>query len=131
MEVFVSHINDNWRLYSLFVFLLSCLALFWLSKYFATKTELADHKDALDAHKVAFDAHKLEHYKLRDTVKTIDSHLAHLPDAKESQALREELALTRGRLEGVDTLLKQILNNQNMLFENELRGSNMGKNNGN
>ena len=62
--------------------------------------------------------------RLRDQVMKIDNHLSHLPTAKESQELREELALTRGRLEGLEPLLNQILNNQNMLLENELRSSN-------
>lgn len=126
METLLIHVNENWRVYALLIFLLGCLAIFWLSKYFATKADVAAHKKELDDHKTDFAKHKLEHYRLRDTVNAIDSHLSHLPDAKESQALREELAATRGRLQGVDTLLKQILNNQNMLLENELRGANTG-----
>ena len=40
--------------------------------------------------------------------------------------MREEMALLRGRLEGMEPLFKNVLNNQNMLFENELRGAQSG-----
>jgi hypothetical protein len=140
MEHVIGHINDNWKFYGLVMFLLSCLLIFWLSKYFATKDELkshksenakslADHQLALDMHKEKFTQHQLEHYKLRDTVNAIDGHLKHLPTAKEAQQSREAMANLQGRLEGMEPLFKQILNNQNMLIENELRNAKNGEKN--
>jgi hypothetical protein len=128
MEQLIGHLNDNWRVYGLLIFLLSCLALFWLSKYFATKKDLAEHKAAFEKHRTKFETHQVEHYKLRDVVNAIDGHIKHLPTAKESQQSRETMAKLEGRLEGMEPLFKQLLNNQNMLLENELRGANNGEN---
>lgn len=133
MEQLITHINDNWKFYGLVMFLLSCLLIFWLSKYFATKEELIKHKAStnaeLKAHRDKFQAHQIEHYKLRDTVNAIDGHLKHLPTAKEAQQSREAMAKLQGRLEGMEPLFKQILNNQQMLIENELRSAKNGEKN--
>lgn len=133
MDHVISHINDNWKFYSLISFMLGCLLIFWLSKYFATKEELIKHKASTEAEleiqRTKFQAHQIEHYKLRDTVNTIDGHLKHLPTAKEAQQSRESMANLQGRLEGMEPLFKQILNNQNMLIENEIRGSKTGDKN--
>lgn len=135
MEQVITHINDNWKFYGLVMFLLSCLLIFWLSKYFATKEELIKHKASTDAELKAqrekFQAHTLEHYKLRDSVNAIDIHLKNLPTAKESAQSREAMAKLQGRLEGMEPLFKSILNNQQMLIENELNGAKGDKNNGN
>lgn len=126
MEQVVSHLNDNWKIYSFFVSVMLMAGLYWLSKYFATKTELAAHvnsqEERLKLNELKFKDHQIEHYKLRDKVHEIDSHVKHLPSAGESAALREEIARLNGRLEGMEPLFKQVLNNVNILFENELRG---------
>ena len=127
MDQLITHLNDNWKIYSMIMFLLGCLLIFWLSKYFATKEELIKHKASTDAELKAqrdkFQAHQIEHYKLRDTVHAIDSHLKHLPTTKEAQQSREAMARLEGRLEGIEPLFKQILTNQQMLIENELRAN--------
>ncbi|WP_416305196.1 DUF2730 family protein [Neptunicella sp. SCSIO 80796] len=127
MDAVVNHISENWRFYTVVTFILAAAALFWLSKYFATKKDLEEHKAAFAKHQASFTAHKLEHYKLRDMVNAIDGHVKHLPTAKESQQSRETMAKLEGRLEGMEPLFKQILNNQNMLLENELRGVTSGE----
>ena len=55
-------------------------------------------------------------------VREIDGHVKHLPTSQQSQALREQMARLEGRLESVEPMFKQILNQYNMLVENELRG---------
>jgi hypothetical protein len=129
MEQVITHINDNWKFYGLVMFLLSCLLIFWLSKYFATKADLAKHQAEFNSHKEKFTKHQLEHYKLRDTVNSIDTRLDNLPTAKEAQQSREAMAKLQGRLEGMEPLFKQILNNQQMLIENELRNTKVGDKN--
>ena len=115
MEEVVSNINENWRLYTLAVSLLGIAALWWLSRYFASKKDF-------EAHVKSFNLHKQEHYHLRDLVREIDGHVKHLPTSQQSQALREQMARLEGRLESVEPMFKQILNQYNMLVENELRG---------
>ena len=123
MEALLLHVNENWRVYTLLIFLVGCLAIFWLSKYFATKKDFAEHKSAFIAHRDKFEKHQIEHFRLRDTVHAIDAHLKHLPSSKESQKLSEQLAKMEGRLEGLEPLFKSMLNNQSMLIQNELDGS--------
>ncbi|HAD90932.1 MULTISPECIES: DUF2730 family protein [Alteromonas] len=126
MEQVFSHLNDNWKIYSFFGAVLAMAGLYWLSKYFATKKELEAHvisqEERFKLNELKFKDHQIEHYKLRDKVHEIDSHVKHLPSAGESAALREEIARLNGRLEGMEPLFKQVLNNVNILFENELRG---------
>jgi hypothetical protein len=55
-------------------------------------------------------------------VHEIDGHVKHLPSAQDSHLLRETMAKLEGRLEGMEPLFKQLLNNDKMLIENELRG---------
>ncbi|MAG77452.1 MAG: hypothetical protein CL811_11900 [Colwelliaceae bacterium] len=126
MEHVFSHLNSNWKIYALFASILLMAGLYWLSKYFATKKEFEDHVSKQEArfkeNELKFKSHQVEHYQLRDLVHEIDGHVKHLPSARESAALREEIARLNGRLEGMEPLFKQVLNNVNILFENELRG---------
>lgn len=122
MDDVFNHVNNNWRFYTVLIVLLGAAALFWLSKYFATKKDLQEHAKQFDIHKLKFDAHQEQHYRLRDEVIEIKNHVKHLPTAEESASLREEMARLNGRLEGMEPLFKQVLNNVNLLVENELRG---------
>lgn len=124
MDAVLVNINTNWRFYSVCLVILSFAILYWLSRYFATKKDLDAHVKALNAQKEKFEQHQKEHYQLRDLVYAIDGHVKHLPSAAESQQLREQMARLEGQLEGMKPLMKQLLNNDNMLFENELRGEN-------
>lgn len=119
---FIDHVNKFWRFYSLLIAITGFALLWWLSKYFATKKELDAHAQNLELHKQDFKKHKADHYRLSDMVNKIDHHVQNLPTSQDSQALRETMARLEGRLESVEPMFKQILNQYNMLLENELRG---------
>lgn len=126
MDDLINHINTNWRFYALIAAILAAAGLFWLSKYFATKKDFEAHtqsvRERFKSNEDKFKSHQLEHYKLRDMVQQLDSHVKYLPTAQDSQLLRESMARLEGRLESVEPMFKQILNQYNMLVENELRG---------
>tara|TARA_B100002003_G_scaffold183719_1_gene171936 strand:- start:850 stop:1239 length:390 start_codon:yes stop_codon:yes gene_type:complete len=126
MDDIINHINTNWKFYTIVIAILGAAGLFWLSKYFATKKDLEAHtisvRERFDTNEAKFTKHQLEHYKLRDMVNELDGHVKYLPTAQDSQALRESMARLEGRLESVEPMFKQILNQYNMLVENELRG---------
>ncbi|MGQ8367118.1 DUF2730 family protein [Glaciecola sp. 1036] len=122
MDILLTHINEHKFVYTMLLTLMGFAALWWLSRFFATKKELQEQREAIERHQFEFGLHKKEHFQLREMVLEINSHIKHLPTAAETAAMKEEMALLRGRLEGTEPLLKQILNNQNILIENELRG---------
>lgn len=122
MDVLFAHINANKFIYALLISVATAALLYWLSRYFATKKELEKHIAIFELHRQDFRSHQGEHYSLRDTVLMLDNTVKHLPTAAESNAMREEMASLRGKLEGTEPLFKQILQNQNLLIENELRG---------
>tara|TARA_R100000687_G_scaffold51608_2_gene41195 strand:- start:101339 stop:101761 length:423 start_codon:yes stop_codon:yes gene_type:complete len=137
VDALIVHITENKFFYSMLLVVLGAAALWSLSRYFATKKELIEHKELLEQHweannikmenhRIEFTAHKQSHFALRDMVVDINSNLKHLPNATQTALMREEMALLRGRLEGMEPLFKNVLNNQNMLFENELRGAQSG-----
>jgi hypothetical protein len=63
MGLVMAHINENWRIYTILLSILACAALFWLSKYFATKKDFVEHKNSveksLDGQRVALESHKI------------------------------------------------------------------------
>jgi len=126
MDDIINHINTNWKFYTIVIAILGAAGLFWLSKYFATKKDLEAHtisvRERFESNEAKFKSHQLEHYQLRDTVQKLDIHVTNLPTAQDSQALRETMARLEGRLESVEPMFKQLLNQYNMLLENELRG---------
>lgn len=126
MDDFINHVNTNWKFYTFLIAILGAAGLFWLSKYFATKKDLEAHtisvRERFESNESKFKSHQLEHYQLRDTVQKLDIHVTNLPTAQDSQALRETMARLEGRLESVEPMFKQLLNQYNMLLENELRG---------
>ena len=126
MDDIINHINTNWKFYTIVIAILGAAGLFWLSKYFATKKDLEAHtisvRERFEMNEAKLTKQQLEHYKLRDIVNELDVHIKYLPTAQDSQALRESMARLEGRLESVEPMFKQILNQYNMLVENELRG---------
>ena len=137
MDDVIQHISDNWKFYAVLIAILGAAGLFWLSKYFATKKDLEAHtisvrerfennetsvRERFEMNEAKLTKQQLEHYKLRDIVNELDGHIKYLPTAQDSQALRESMARLEGRLESVEPMFKQILNQYNMLVENELRG---------
>lgn len=121
MEHAAEHLNANWRIYMALFSLGSFAALYWLTKYFATRKELEQHRVDFSNHLMRFQEHEQDHRRLRDLVHEIKSDLKNLPTAKESAKLRETMAQLSGRLEGLDPILKTLLNNDNMLLESGLR----------
>lgn len=122
MDAFMIHFEANKYFYSLIFTVAGFALLWWLSRYFATKKEFLEQSAKNTLLQASFEAHQKEHYKLRQLVLEIDGHIKHLPSSAEISLMREEMALLRGRLEGVEPMFKQILTNQNILIENELRG---------
>lgn len=122
MNQIIAHLDQNYRVYLVFITVFSFALLYWLSRYFATKSDFKRHDERIELNEKRFVEHQLEHYKLRDLVHEIDSHVKHLPTAKESQELAKQMSRLEGRLEGLEPLFKQLLNNDNMLIQNELNG---------
>jgi hypothetical protein len=126
MDKILMHVSENFESYYLMLGVIGVVCVAILSKYFATKKDLAAHtlvvQQRFETNENKFKNHQLEHYKLRDTVNELDKHIKCLPTSQDSQALRESMARLEGRLESVEPMFKQILNQYNMLLENELRG---------
>ena len=93
MDALIVHITENKFVYSMLLVVLGAAALWSLSRYFATKKELFEHKELLEQHweannikmenhRIEFTAHKQSHFALRDMVVDINSNLKHLPPRK-------------------------------------------------
>ncbi|WP_102798741.1 DUF2730 family protein [Bowmanella denitrificans] len=133
MEPVFTHIEAYKFVYGLLITLASGFLLYWLSRYFATKSDLHQHRQetqqslqaqaaALAQHQADFEQQRQDHARMRETVQALDAHIKHLPTSKEIGQLREQMALLNGRLDGINPLFKQLLNNDNMLIQNELNG---------
>ncbi|GAB5378980.1 MAG: hypothetical protein Alis3KO_00850 [Aliiglaciecola sp.] len=122
MEKLLLHINENKWLYSILITVACGAALYWLSKYFATRKDFDAHKASFDEHVSKFNEHVNDHRALRELVVSTNAKLEALPTSQELGEMRTELAHLTGRLEGMEPLFKQLLNHSNMLLENELRG---------
>jgi peptidoglycan hydrolase CwlO-like protein len=115
------------------LFTMACAAgLWWLSKYFVPRRDFKEYQAAQEkeiaslktAHSDIAKTHQKHQEELsgiNGTIQELKTHIEHLPTGKEITRLSTEVANLNGKLEGLQPLLKTLLNNDSILIEAGLR----------
>jgi hypothetical protein len=126
MESFTSHLNEYAKLYTFFATVIGFALMYILGQRFTSKKEFADFKtqiaEAQKATDLKLNEHDSSYNSLSETVTRLDTLIQHLPTHQEASDLKVQMSKLEGQLEGLQPLIKTLINHNAMLMENEITG---------
>jgi hypothetical protein len=126
MESLINHLNENAKFYGFLMTVAGFAILYVLGQRFTTKKEFSDFKTEFSGYKkttdLKLDEHDNSYNSLSEAVTRLDTLIEHLPTHKEASELKVQMSKLEGQLEGLQPLIKTLLNHNAMLMENEITG---------